>query len=119
MKFGHSVFVFLATLAAVWTVYGAIDRWNSIGTTTPKESFANPSFNMETAMKSMQLQKPTDEDAIQAHKTLLRYTQQNYNKGVAIVINIAHQFYGPGLMVRKDLDPDTLLTNYKNPLEGT
>jgi hypothetical protein len=109
-------------MAIVWTVYGAIDRWNASGTmerkTTPKESFDNPPATTEAAIKALQLQNPTDADAIQAHKTLLRYTKADFKKGIAIIINIAHQFYGPGLSVRNDLDPATLLTNYTNPLEG-
>jgi len=118
-------------MALVWTAYGAVDRWNAITTgaittgamraTEPhatKESFDNPGINQAT-LQALQLQQnPTDADAVQAHKTLLRYTQNNYPKGVSIILNIAHQFFGPGLSVRKDLDPSTLLANYTNPLVG-
>jgi hypothetical protein len=111
-------------MAVVWTAYGAMDRWNAAGTeasspTPPhSEAFENPEKNPEAVLKALQLQNPTDVDAVQAHKTLLRYTQQDYKKGIAIIINIANQFFGPGLTVRKDLDPSTLVANYTNPLVG-
>ena len=113
-------------------MYGAVDRWNAITTgavTTGaitespqtgviKEQFENPGINQET-LRALQLQQnPTDADAVQAHKTLLRYTQDNYPKGISIILNISRQFFGPGLSVRKDLDPATLLGNYTNPLVG-
>ena len=108
-------------MSVVWTAYGAIDRWNAAGTATGAgvntEAFENEK-NPEAVLKSLQLQNPTDVDAVQAHKTLLRYTQYNYKKGIAIIINIANQFFGPGLTVRKDLDPSTLVANYTNPLVG-
>ena len=110
-------------MSVVWTAYGAIDRWNAAGTATgaaagaKTEAFENEK-NPEAVLKSLQLQNPTDVDAVQAHKTLLRYTQYNYKKGIAIIINIANQFFGPGLTVRKDLDPSTLVANYTNPLVG-
>jgi hydroxypyruvate isomerase len=116
-------------MAVVWTAYGAIDRWNAAGTAgtegtegtaaakTTSEAFENEK-NPEAVLKALQLQNPTDVDAVQAHKTLLQYTQQDYKKGIAIIINIANQFFGPGLTVRKDLDPSTLVANYTNPLVG-
>jgi len=120
MRLSHCIFAFILVVGVVLTVYSAIDRWNaarhpSTAPTTTRESFDNPT---EAAIRSIQLQTPTDADAVQAHKTLLNYTQHNYGKGIAIIINIAHQFYGPGLTVRKDLDPATLLANYTNPLVG-
>lgn len=123
MRLSHSIFAFLLTMSVVWTAYGAIDRWNAAGTATGAaagvntEAFENEK-NPEAVLKSLQLQNPTDVDAVQAHKTLLRYTQYNYKKGIAIIINIANQFFGPGLTVRKDLDPSTLVANYTNPLVG-
>jgi len=137
MRFSHCIFAFFLTTAIVLSMYGAVDRWNAVTTgavttgavTTgaitesqqtgqPKERFENPGINQET-LRALQLQQnPTDADAVQAHKTLLRYTQDNYPKGVSIILNISRQFFGPGLSVRKDLDPATLLANYTNPLVG-
>jgi len=129
MRLSHCIFAFFLTMAVVLSAYGAMDRWNSTTTEPTKESgslkeaFDNQNTETtektektEAAIKALGLQNPTDSDAIQAHKTLLRYTQANFSKGIAIIINIAHQFYGPGLTVRKDLDPATLMTNYTNPL---
>ena len=123
MRLSHCIFAFLLTMAVVWTAYGAMDRWNAAGTAavdvqpTKTEAFETEK-NPEAVLKALQLQNPTDVDAVQAHKTLLRYTQQDYKKGIAIIINIANQFFGPGLTVRKDLDPSTLVANYTNPLVG-
>lgn len=113
-------------MAVVWTAYGAMDRWHSAGTaetaetantSSTSEAFENEK-NPEAVLKALQLQNPTDVDAVQAHKTLLRYTQGDFKKGIAIIINIANQFFGPGLTVKKDLDPSTLVANYTNPLVG-
>jgi hypothetical protein len=115
MNLVQCMFAAALTMAVVWTAYGLLDRWNAAGL---KESFSDPPIDMEAAIKKIQLQTPTDSDAIQAHKTILRYTQANANKGIAIVANLTEQFYGPGLTIRKDLDPATLLANYTNPLQG-
>ena len=127
MRFSHCIFAFFLTTAIVLSMYGAVDRWNAVttGAITEsqqtgviKEQFENPGINQET-LRALQLQQnPTDADAVQAHKTLLRYTQDNYPKGISIILNISRQFFGPGLSVRKDLDPATLLGNYTNPLVG-
>jgi len=110
------------TMAVVWTVYGLVDRWNSIPVssvpsvapvfTSTEEAFSDAGDAKKTSPT------PTDSDAIQAHKTLLRYTQAYPSKGTAIVAAIAQEFYGPGLTVRKDLDPEALLANYSPPLQG-
>jgi hypothetical protein len=120
----QSVFLAGFTVAIVLSLYAAMDRWNSVPVSVsvskkPLEGFEDSPAVTDAAIQALRLQTPTDADAVQAHKTLLRYTQANFNKGIAIIINIANQFYGPGLVVRKDLDPTTLLGNYTNPLQGT
>jgi len=122
----QSVFLAGFTVAIVLSLYAAMDRWNSVPSSVPVsvskkplEGFEDSPAVTDAAIQALRLQNPTDADAVQAHKTLLRYTQTNFNKGIAIIINIANQFYGPGLVVRKDLDPTTLLGNYTNPLQGT
>jgi hypothetical protein len=122
----QSVFLAGFTVAIVLSLYAAMDRWNSVPVSVsvpvskkPLEGFEDSPAVTDAAIQALRLQNPTDADAAQAHKTLLRYTQTNFNKGIAIIINIANQFYGPGLVVRKDLDPTTLLGNYTNPLQGT
>lgn len=124
----QSVFLAGFTVAIVLSLYAAMDRWNSVPVSVsgfgsvskkPLEGFEDSPAVTDAALQALRLQNPTDADAVQAHKTLLRYTQANFNKGIAIIINIANQFYGPGLVVRKDLDPTTLLGNYTNPLQGT
>jgi hypothetical protein len=116
MNLVHCLVAAALTMAVVWTVYGLIDRWNtvvvsSVAPASTEEPFSDAEGPKESAL-------PTDSDAIQAHKTLLQYTQANPSKGTAIVAAIAQEFYGPGLTVRKDLDPEALLANYNNPLQG-
>jgi hypothetical protein len=104
------------TMAVVWTVYGLIDRWNTVVVSSVSPASTEEPFSDAEGPKD--LPRPSDSDAIQAHKTLLQYTQANPSKGTAIVAAIAQEFYGPGLTVRKDLDPEALLANYNNPLQG-
>jgi len=116
MKVVQYLFAAALTMAVVWTFYGILDRVQAVPST---EGFADPSgASLQTSIQNIQLQNPTDSDAIQAHKTLLRYTKANFGKGIAIITNITNQFYGPGLTIRKDIDPSALLTNYTNPLQG-
>jgi len=108
-------------MAGVFAFRSAIDRWAA------EEGFASQSPDTPTpdisadklqSLRDAANPTPTDDDAIQAHKTLLKYIQHDYKKGVYFVLNIAHQFFGPGLMIRKDMDPSTILANYHNPLQG-
>jgi len=110
------------TMAVVWTFYGLIDRWNAVSVfpvvpVAPVSGTEEP-FSDAGDTKEPSRPTPSDSDAIQAHKTLLQYTQANPSKGTAIVAAIAQEFYGPGLIVRKDLDPEALLANYSPPLQG-
>lgn len=120
MNLVHCLVAAALTMAVVWTVYGLIDRWNSV-----LVSPVDPASGTEEAFSDAGNTKdpprppvPSDSDAIQAHKTILQYTQAYPSKGTAIVAAIAQEFYGPGLTVRKDLDPEALLANYSPPLQG-
>jgi hypothetical protein len=115
------LFLPIFVMAGVFAFRSGIDRW------TTAEGFASPTPDMPiTDIPADKLQSlrdaanptPSDDDAIQAHKTLLKYIQNDYKKGVYFVLNIANQFFGPGLMIRKDMDPSTILANYVNPLQG-
>jgi hypothetical protein len=115
------LFLPIFVMAGVFAFRSAVDRF-SAGTT---EGFASPDTptpdipaDKLQALKEAANPTPTDSDAIQAHKTLLKYIQNDYNKGVYFALNIGDQFFGPGLSIRKDMDPSTLLANYRNPLQG-
>ena len=115
------LFLPIFVMAGVFAFRSAMDRW------TAAEGFASPTTDVPTtdipadklqSLRDAANPTPTDADAIQAHKTLLKYIQNDYKKGVYFVLNIANQFFGPGLMIRKDMDPSTILANYVNPLQG-
>jgi hypothetical protein len=60
---------------------------------------------------------PTDQEAIEAHQTLLRYIKNDYPKGVSFIIDIRDRFFDPNTEIRRDLDIRTLLDNYQSPLQ--
>ena len=135
------LFLPVFVMAGVFAFRSAVDRWSTA------EGFASPTPDVRTtdvrttdvatsklpttdvpmtdipgdklqALRDAANPTPSDADAIQAHKTLLKYIQNDYKKGVYFVLNIANQFFGPGLMIQKDMDPSTILANYRNPLQG-
>ncbi len=60
---------------------------------------------------------PTDQDAVEAHQTLLRYIRNDYSKGVKFVIDLGNRFFGEEVPIRNDLDIRKLLDNYHSPLQ--
>jgi hypothetical protein len=60
---------------------------------------------------------PTDQDAIEAHQTLLRYIRNDYGKGVKFLFDLQDRFFEGSPQIRRDLDIRTLLDNYQNPLQ--
>ena len=120
MNLVHCLVAVALTMAVVWTVYGLIDRWNAVSvvSVTPVSGTEEPFSDAGATKDPPRPPIPSDSDAIQAHRTLLQYTQANPSKGTAIAAAIAQEFYGPGLTVRKDFDPEALLANYSHPLQG-
>jgi hypothetical protein len=60
---------------------------------------------------------PTDQDAVEAHQTLLRYIRNDFPKGVKFIMDLRDRFFGPTVEIRRDLDIRTLLDNYQSPLQ--
>jgi hypothetical protein len=60
---------------------------------------------------------PTDQEAVEAHQTLLRYIRNDYPKGVKFVVDLRDRFFGEDIPIRSDLDIRTLLDNYQSPLQ--
>jgi len=117
------LFLPVFVIAGVFAFRSALDRFNnssmegfeSKGPDTPTPDI--PADKLQ-ALKEAANPTPSDSDAIQAHKTLLKYIQNDYKKGVYFALNMGEQFFGPGLSIRKDMDPSTILANYRNPLQG-
>jgi hypothetical protein len=103
--------------ATVITVYFWVDRWYGIRSPI-SEAFENQLSQGELNQLAAQLATaPTDDDAIKAHQTLLRYISNDFNKGIKFVIDFGERFYGDNLPLRSDLDTRKLMDNYRNPLQ--
>jgi hypothetical protein len=115
------LFLPVFVMAGVFAFRGAIDRFTTaegFAAESPDTPLPEIPADKLQSLRDAANPTPSDADAIQAHKTLLKYIQNDYKKGVYFVLNIANQFFGPGLMIRKDMDPSTILANYVNPLQG-
>ena len=104
----------LFTMALTFTIYVWTDR--------AREGFVNvPSAKLDEAtiqtIKSSINSTPTDQEAIQAHQTLLRYIKHDFSKGVKFVIDLGKRFFEKPT-IREDLDVKTLMNNYSSPLQG-
>ena len=101
----------------VISVYFWTDRW--FGFKSPiSEAFENQLSQAELNQLAAQFATaPTDDDAVKAHQTLLRYISNDFNKGIKFVIDFGERFYGDGLPLRSDLDTRKLMDNYRNPLQ--
>lgn len=85
------------------------------------EGFSNPPIDLTSDAVINNLIKsnepvPTDADAVAAHQTLLRYIRNDFSKGILFVDDFGTRFFGDKLPLRPDLDPRTLLDNYRSPL---
>ena len=109
----------LFTMVTVITVYAWSDRLRGTNAAI-HEAFENPDIlNDETMNKLIKANEPipTDQDAIAAHQTLLRYIRNDFNKGIKFVMDIGTRFYGDNLTLRDDLDVRRLMDNYSSPLQ--
>jgi hypothetical protein len=112
---GIAGFVFVTVL----TIYFWRDRW--YGVRSPiSEAFENELTQGQlNQIKAQLMTQPTDDDAIEAHRTLLRYISNDFNKGIKFVIDFGERFYGDNLPLRSDLDTRNIMDNYRNPLQRT
>ena len=114
MRTSELISIGLFTVAVVLSVYVLRDR---LSASVHTEGFANPT-TITINTPTMQVpDKPTDADAVLAHKTLLVYTSQNLEKGIRFLTAIGEQFFEPPFAIRTDIDPATLMNNYISPLQ--
>ena len=118
MKITELVSISLFTMALVITVYAWSDRITGRNAAIT-EAFATE-MNPETAsmLNDLTATTPTDTDAVNAHKVLLRYIQADWKKGIMFVMDFGKRFYGDDLPLRDNLDPRNLMDNYRSPLQG-
>jgi hypothetical protein len=106
----------LFTLVATFTVLS----WSEyLRSKRVKEGFVSSSDAMSDQIIAMMTKQnepvPTDQDAMEAHQTLLRYIRNDYGKGIKIVRDFGSRFFGD-VPIRADLDVRTLMDDYRNPL---
>jgi hypothetical protein len=118
MRIEQLIGIGLFTIALVLTVYTWRDR---ISVRKPVEGFASSTDLMDDSTFRMLTRAnettPTDQEALEAHQTLLRYMRDNFGQGVKFARDIGDRFFGDNLPFREDLDVRTLLDNYQSPLQ--
>lgn len=111
-----AIFTFLCVL----TIYAWIDRFRGTNAAI-NEAFENEKdvLNDETINKLIKANEPvpTDQEAVAAHQTLLRYIRNDFTKGIKFVMDFGQRFYGDNLPLRSDLDVRRLMDNYSSPLQ--
>ena len=122
MRTQDLVSIGLFTMATVITLYAWSDRIASRNAAINEAFQSNVTMNPETQTGINDLlastSTPTDDEAVAAHKTLLRYIQANWKKGILFVMDFGKRFYGNNLSLRDDLDSRHLMDNYRSPLQG-
>jgi hypothetical protein len=113
MRTSDLINIGLFTAVVVLSLYALRDRLRASIST---EGFANPTITINTPLMQVP-DKPTDADAVLAHKTLIQYTSQNLENGVRFLTAIGQQFFEPPFALRTDINPATLMNNYINPLQ--
>jgi hypothetical protein len=107
----------LFTIALTLTVYVWLDRLRGTNASI-NEAFVDAKLDDATIAKINKAvnSNPTDDDAIKAHQTLLRYMKNDFGKGIKFVIDFGKRFF-ENPKIRKDLDVTTLMNNYSSPLQ--
>jgi len=119
MRVEQLISIGLATMVTVATVYFWYDRWKSTDTTI-QEAFVDMNKAKSDALDTIINSKPnvpTDDEAIKAHMTLLRYISGNLPKGIKFVMDFGQRFYGDNLPLRPNLETRNLMDNYRSPLQ--
>lgn len=107
-------------MAAVLTICGWYDRISD------RNAAINEAFSDEFMLKKADIDaiskanapKPTTDQAVQAHQTLLRFISDDFQQGIKFVNDFGNRFYGNNMPLRKDLDTRRLMDNYVSPLQG-
>jgi hypothetical protein len=119
MRTQDLVSIGLFTMAAVITIYAWSDRIAGRNAAINEAFEVKMNPETQSAMADMLVTSaPTDDEAVTAHKTLLRYIQADWKKGILFVMDFGKRFYGNNLSLRDDLDSRHLMDNYRSPLQG-
>ena len=120
MNTAQLVSIGLATFVLVLTVYGWMDRIQGTNARI-NEGFTSggdvlTSDAVLDHLKKANEEKPTPDEAVKAHRTLLLFIQNDFGRGIKIVDDFGRRFFGDNMKLRPDLDTRTLMDNYVNPL---
>lgn len=119
MKITDLVSISLFTMALVITIYAWSDRITGRNAAITEAFDTQMNAETASALADLTATKPTDLDAVNAHKVLLRYIQADWAKGILFVMDFGKRFYGDNLSLRDGLDSRHLMDNYRSPLQGT
>lgn len=117
MKFAQLIAISIFTILSVWTVYFWIDRWQ--GMRSPLHEAFETDVNQQILQQIIDANEPvpTDEEAVAAHQTLLRYIRNDFNKGIKFILDFRDRFFGINAPIRADLNIRTLMDDYNSPLQ--
>jgi hypothetical protein len=120
MRIEQLVGIGLFTIALVLTVYTWRDRL-VVRKSAKVEGFAVKTDIISDGTYDMLLKSnertPTDQEAVEAHQTLLRYMRDNFGQGIKFARDFGDRFFGTNLPFRTDLDVRKLMDNYQSPLQ--
>ena len=107
----------LFTIALTLTMYVWFDRLRGTNASV-NEAFVDIALDDATIakIKNTVNSAPTDDDAIKAHQTLLRYMKNDFGKGSKFVMDFGKRFFADPT-IKSDLDVRTLMNNYSSPLQ--
>lgn len=119
MKPEHLLSIGIFTVATVISIYFWIDRWHGVKSPISEAFTSTEDSNQKFVSQLIAANEPvpTDEQAVAAHQTLLRYIRNDFNKGIKFVVDLRDRFFGPNVPLRADLDTRTLMDDYMSPLQ--
>ena len=120
MHIQHLISIGLATMVTVATIYFWIDRFKGTNPAIQEAFVDMDSAKLQALDKILQMDDeviPTDNQAVDAHMTLLRYISGNLPKGIRFIEDFGKRFYGDNLKLRDNLDARNLMKNYRSPLQ--
>jgi hypothetical protein len=119
MRLEQLIGIGLFVVALVLTVYTWRDRMLGYKASRHQEGFSGDILDDSTIAMISDANEPvpTDQDAIEAHQTLLRYIRNDFGKGIHFARDFGTRFFGNNLPFREDLDIRKLMDNYQNPLQ--
>ena len=121
MKFYELLTLSLLTMGAAWSLYYWMDRWRGHNKALVEKFEGDGGVPTITAadlerLAATNAKPPTDKDAEEAYRTLLKYIKGDFSKGVKFVYAFGEMFFPPNLPLKNGLNVNTILDNYMSPL---